>query len=177
METDVLMLMAPREHASLVSLLPYRHENVRALIWQLKYKGDRKAVALLADTLSSHLAYEMPGNFVLLPIPLSRRRLHERGYNQVALIGRALEAKQSRFALREDILIRAHHNERQTMLTRLERIRNMRDAFAIADPAALFGKDVLILDDVTTTGATLREAEAAVRACGPRSIRMLALAY
>lgn len=176
-QNDVIALAYPQERGTTASILPYKDRRVRALIWQLKYKGDKQAVILLTETLVQYLDFYMPGHFLVLPIPLSRTRLHERGYNQVALIGDALEKLRPRFVLTEGILIRRHHNERQTTLSRLARIRNMRDAFTITDPRALEGKDVLILDDVTTTGATLREAEAVVRACGPRSVRCVAFAH
>lgn len=171
------LLLAPRVRAGVHALFPYKDTRIRALIWQLKYKGDAKAVALLAPVLATYLNLHVPGRFLLLPIPLSRTRLHERGYNQVTLVARELTKALPRLTLREDVLIRAHHNERQTKLSRLERIRNMRDAFTIQDPEALRGKDILILDDVTTTGATLREAEAIIRACGPRSVKTIAVAY
>lgn len=174
---DVIALAYPRERGTTTSILPYKDPRIRALIWQLKYKGDKRAVALLTETLVQYLDFHMPGHFLILPIPLSRTRLHERGYNQVTLIGNALEKLRPRFVLTEGILIRRHHTERQTTLSRLARIRNMRDAFTITDPRALEGKDVLILDDVTTTGATLREAEAVVRTCGPRSVRCVAIAH
>lgn len=175
--SDVIALTEPRERGKITSLFSYRDPRVRALIWQLKYKGDRRAVTLLTETLVQYLDFHMPGYFLVLPIPLSRTRLHERGYNQTALIAKSLEKLRPRFILTENLLVRRHHNERQTTLSRLERIRNMRDAFTIANPQALEGKDVLILDDVTTTGATLQEAESAVRACGPRSVRCIAIAH
>lgn len=174
---DVIALAEPRERGAMTSLLPYRDNRVRALIWQLKYKGDKRAVTLLTETLIQYLDFHMPGRFLVLPIPLSRTRLHERGYNQVALIGSVLQKLRPRFVLTEGVLIRRYINERQTTLSRLARIRNMRDAFEIADPRALEGKDVLILDDVTTTGATLHEAEAAVLACSPKSVHLIALAH
>lgn len=170
-------LLAPRMRAGVHALFPYKDPRIRALIWQLKYKGNTKAVALLTPVLVTYLNAHVPGRLLVLPIPLSRTRLHERGYNQVTLVAQELQKTLPRMVLHEDILVRAHHTDRQTTLSRLERIRNMREAFRIADPEALRGQDILILDDVTTTGATLREAGTVVWACGPRSVKTVAVAY
>jgi len=173
----VTSLLAPKIHKDTYSLFPYRDARIKALIWQLKYKGDSKAIQLLVPIMATYLNAHVPGHLLVLPIPLSRTRLYERGYNQVALVARTLAKALPRLTLQEDLLMRAIHNEHQTKLSRLERIRNTRGAFKITNPEALRGKDVLILDDVTTTGATLREAEAVVRACGPKSVRTVTIAY
>jgi competence protein ComFC len=174
---ELRKLCVPQVHNGTTFLLPYRDPRVRALIWQLKYKRDRKAVALLSLILKEYLETHVPESCLVIPIPLSRTRLHERGYNQVTLITRELTRAFPRLTLREDILVRTLHRERQTTLGRQERLQNIRGSLCVLHPETLSGKDVLILDDVTTTGATLREAEAVLQTAKPRSVRMIALAH
>jgi ComF family protein len=157
-------------------LMRYRDHRVRALIWQLKYRRDRHACALLAHALRMHLDKAVHEDTIILPVPLSPRRMRERGYNQVAMVAREALDGIPRMRLCDDILVRIEHRERQTKLSRLDRIRNLRGVFDLRHPERIHGRNVILLDDVTTTGATLREAEKAVLKAGPASVIKIAMA-
>ncbi len=164
-------------HADTVFLFPYRNETVRALLWQLKYKKDMRAVQLLGDALHEHLRKSALSECIMIPIPLSQKRSMERGYNQVALVAKNAALQSNAILIREDILMRKTHTERQTTLTRHERLTNMHDVFVVAKPAEVAGKNILVLDDVVTTGTTLQEAKATLLRAGAKSVTCVALAH
>ena len=111
---------------------------------------------------------------MLLPMPLSRERLRERGYNQSHVLARALDAPK----VVHGVLLRVRDTPPQRTLPRSERLRAVQDAFAV-DPLQLQrvqGKRVLILDDVMTSGASLHAAARVVRQAGAAHITALVLA-
>ena len=112
---------------------------------------------------------------LVLPIPLSRERLAERGFNQALLLARRLGATEK---ICTDLLLRVLHTPAQSQLTRTQRLRNLRDSFAI-DPlktAEIKGRCVLLVDDVMTTGATLQTAALRLKQAGAAEVRALVLA-
>lgn len=164
-------------HADTVFLFPYRNEVVRALLWQLKYKKDMRATQLLGKALYEHLTQNALFEHIVIPIPLSKKRTMERGYNQVALVAQEAAIQGNVILIREDILMRTTHTERQTTLARYERLANMHDVFMVAKPKEVSGKNILVLDDVVTTGATLREAKGTLLRAGAKSVTCIALAH
>lgn len=111
---------------------------------------------------------------LVAPIPLGRRRLQERGYNQVALIAWPL-AVFAGWPYDPGAVRRLRETRSQVGLSAEERRENMRDAFW-ADARRVGGKRVLLVDDVATTGATLSACAQAVLAAGARDVRALTLA-
>lgn len=172
--------------AAQLALLPYREPPVRDAICVLKYRGSGRAATLLAEALAPHLAELLAearlwgGDAALLvPMPLSRERLRERGYNQCLLLARALVRERAELCeLAEDALVRVRHGESQTrMRGRAAREENLRGAFSVRAPARIAGRDVVLLDDVVTTGATMREARRTLEDAGARRVICIALAH
>lgn len=94
---------------------------------------------------------------VVVPTPLSKERLRERGFNQAELIAKDI-AKQFHAPCVSNALKKCRDTERQSELDMHQRDRNVRRAFALSSPDAVRGKKVLLVDDIFTTGATMREA-------------------
>ena len=104
----------------------------------------------------------------LVPVPLARSRERERGYNQSALLARALGAAWS-LPVRDDLLVRARSTATQTRLTPGERHRNVSGAFRVTvERSSLRGRHLVLVDDVVTTAATLNACAAALHAGGAR---------
>ncbi len=92
----------------------------------------------------------------VVPVPLSKERLKQRGYNQSELIAK-LVAKDFGVPCISNVLIRKRNTQQQAMLHKGQRTKNVRGAFALQDADALCGMRVLLVDDIFTTGATMRE--------------------
>jgi ComF family protein len=143
-------------------------------IHALKYRN-RPA---LARPLGAWLAARAPLDpaAVIVSVPLARRRRLERGYDQAALLADHLaRAAGARGRRLRAALRRVRETPPQVGRTRAERARNVADAFE-ASAGALAGKDVVLVDDVVTTGATADAAAAALRRAGARSVVVVALA-
>jgi len=112
---------------------------------------------------------------VVVPIPVPYDRLIERGYNQAALIARPLAAALSA-PLGARILRRNAASVKQASLNRRDRLTNLQGAFSLRDERSVEGKRVLLVDDVTTTGATLAACQALMERAGARCVDSVVVA-
>jgi ComF family protein len=127
----------------------------------------------LAETIARRLDRFVDSRHALIaPVPLHRWRIWSRGYNQSALIGRAL-ARRVGMPFQPDLLRRTRHTPMLRGLGRHERARAVRDAFAVSDPCAVAGRAVLMIDDVFTTGATANACAVALKRAGASEVRLL----
>jgi len=148
---------------------------VRQAIYQLKYKNLRALAAPLARLLNDYLITNPVPGEILVPVPLHRQRLRERGYNQSSLLVREL-AKLTSLPVVDDCLIRERHAPPQARTATVgERQSNVADAFACRDQR-LRGRQVLLIDDVSTSGATLNACATALKTVGAISVWGLVLA-
>ena len=107
------------------------------------------------------------GGDYLVPIPLHRRKLRERGYNQAELIARGL-SEVTNIPVRADLVRRKKFTQTQTMLSLEERKKNLDDAFEVraSDLSEIRGKTFILIDDIITTGATIESCGRELRAAG-----------
>lgn len=147
--------LAPVERAA--ALIFYEpHSEVAQLIYDLKYH-DRPDIG---EDMGRIMAGEMQmarffdGIDILLPVPLSRKRLRQRGYNQSEQLAVGI-SDITHLPVITKALRRKHFAKSQTQLSRQERQENVEDMFELRDGSLLQGKHVLLIDDVCTTGATL----------------------
>jgi ComF family protein len=162
----------------------YEDPVVQSLIHHLKFRGIRAAAAPLGDLLYNYTVGLSPGlefaGCTVVPIPLSRRRERTRGYNQAELVARRF-AERAGLALETDLLVRTRHTSPQSEAASIaDRRENIRGAFAVADSAAgrakICGANILLVDDVSTTGATFLDAARALEAASAARIAALAVA-
>jgi len=156
-------------------LSAYRDTRIRALIHEAKFHGNTDAFLLLSTLCTKYLESAVTTVDVIIPVPLSPARLRARGYNQVHEIFRAA-ATQAHIPIETGVLKRIRNTRPQTELKRTERHTNMRDAFGVAHGERISGKHILLVDDVMTTGTTLRAAKATLLPHGA-SITCLAIAH
>ncbi len=155
---------------------PFQFGGVmRQAIHQLKYGNLRVLVKPLAQLLSDYLsASPMPGE-VLVPVPLHKKRLRERGYNQSVLLAKEL-GRLTHLPVVDKCLIRERHTLPQVRTPNVEERRsNVAGVFACRDDR-LRGKQVLLVDDVSTSGATLDACAVALKAAGAVTVWGLVLA-
>jgi ComF family protein len=142
------------------------------LIQQLKFANAlpqaRVLAALLAQHLNEHYTkQQLTWPDCIVPVPLHARRYRERGYNQVIEVAAPL-AKHLGIPLHTDVLIRTRHTPEQSGLSRKERRRNLRGAFAVASRS--LPNHIAILDDVITTTSTVGEISKLLRKAGVAQI-------
>ncbi|WP_440996406.1 double zinc ribbon domain-containing protein [Arhodomonas sp. SL1] len=157
---------APPPWATLVAPFAYS-EPVSGMIHAFKHHGDLAAGRLLADFLA--LCLPAWSDAELLPVPLARRRLRERGFNQASEIARHLG-----LPVRHGCLQRVSEGPHQQDLGAAERQRNVRGRFALRRPPPAGA--VIIVDDVVTTGATVTALARLLRQAGAGPIGVCALA-
>ena len=155
---------------------PFRFDGaMREAIHQLKYRNLRALAVPLAKLLHDYLITDPMPAEVLVPVPLHQKRLRERGYNQSSLLARQL-GKLADLPIVDDCLIRQRHATPQARTATVEeRQSNVTDAFACRDHR-LRDKQVLLIDDVSTSGATLDACAAALKASGATSVWGLVMA-
>ncbi len=111
----------------------------------------------------------------IVPVPLHPRRRRERGFNQAQVIAAEL-ARLKAFELVDDGLVKVKNVPPQTSLRAGDRVRNIRGAFRVKKPKKIAGRTILLLDDVYTTGSTLKECASVLKESGAREIRALTIA-
>ncbi|MFC1902557.1 ComF family protein [Chloroflexota bacterium] len=155
---------------------PFRFDGLlRQAIHQLKYRNIRAMAISLANLLHEYIVANPVSGEVLAPVPLHQKRLRERGYNQSSLLAREL-GKLIGFPVVDDCLIRQRHASPQAKTSNvIERQRNVAGAFTCRDER-LRGKQILLIDDVATSGATLDACATVLKAAGAASVWALVLA-
>lgn len=158
----------------------YKHQLVKASITTAKFSHNKKAIKLLGDLLSLWLTEHTQGGTLLVPIPLHSKREKERGYNQVT---RVLEQiSRANIYISKNILTRNRHTNPQTKLAKEDRAKNIVGAFSV-DVRCLEKiltpeiKQVIICDDVYTTGSTLKEAREVLSPHLPKDCELICLAW
>lgn len=149
-----------------------------ALIYKLKY-GHRPDIG---EDLGRIMAEEMkPAGFldgidILLPIPLSKKRYWQRGYNQSEMLARGMSEVTGLPVITKAVR-RTNFRQSQTSLTRKERQENVEGTFVLRHPEQLENKHVLLIDDICTTGATLLACSEAIRSVKEIRISILTLGF
>ncbi|WP_420571612.1 ComF family protein [Kordia sp.] len=147
------------------ALLHYKKNGmVQQLLHHLKYKGRQEIGVLLGDLLGQELKKEVSYNTIshIIPVPLHKKRLYKRGYNQVTTFGQQL-ANHLNAMYTDDILIKVNHTKTQAFKKRAARWLTTQHSFEIADTSTLAEKHILLVDDVITTGATLEACANALK--------------
>lgn len=170
---------------AITSLLSYKDKKVAYLIRVLKYNGSPVAASLCAQILEDFLREEVAEiemfsdkRIIITSVPLGKQRKHERGFNQTALILKKLKDMFPTTEIRDDILVRIKETKPQTTLSRTERLKNVENAFALTEYGKTITENTLIIliDDVTTTGATLHAASRPLKKPGIQTLP-LAIAH
>lgn len=160
-------------------------DELRELLQGLKYSAGMEKVAGLLGRLLAEamllLEPEAARDVVVVAVPLARRRRRSRGFNQVdRLLEAAMpvlrrRAPEWRLRVARGVLERERETESQWGLTPRERRANVRGAFAVRDAAAVQGREVMVVDDIYTTGATARECARVLTAAGAAKVWVVTL--
>lgn len=152
--------------------------RLRELIILMKFQGFSVLAEDLAALARGSLGDQWPlwnGLDGLVPVPLHPRRLRSRGFNQAEAVARAIGRAKGVPVLAK-ALARLRNTPAQTSLEALDRRRNLAGAFVVRRPAEVRGKVLLLVDDVYTTGSTIRECCRTLRRAGAAEVRAVTLA-
>lgn len=151
----------------LISCVAYKGA-VRTSIHRYKFRNRPDLHSTFSAMLIERLEEIGCTNFdMVIPVPLSKERYLERGYNQAGLIAKDIAAHFG-VLYNKEAIFRKRHTGRQSELSYLYREANVRSAFSLQNSEALKGKHVLLIDDIFTTGATIREAARTLSKSGCR---------
>ena len=146
-----------------VCVAPYRYEGrVRESLHRFKFRGRREYASFFGHALAEELR-PYAANAFLVPVPVSRRRERERGYNQSLLLARAASRELHIPCL--DLLCKTRENETQHELGRAAREQNVRNVYAVKPGKRLPGR-AIVVDDIVSTGHTLAACVSALRKAG-----------
>ncbi|MDZ7341541.1 MAG: ComF family protein [candidate division KSB1 bacterium] len=147
--------------------------TVQQVVHHLKYQNFRRLAPIMGSFMAARLScFSLPQDTMLIPIPLHRTRLRERGYNQSALLCQAI-AKHTGFNYSDKIVRRIRYTHTQTALNAAERRRNVAEAFRVVAPSVLIDKLVILVDDVITTGATMNACAKELVTIGASDVYLL----
>jgi ComF family protein len=155
-----------------------RYESVLLeAIHDLKYRGRIATGVALGNLLASYIGQYLPVQDydLVIPVPLHKKRLRERGFNQSLIIAKSIARN---FSLTIDFqsLRRLTYTEPQINLGRKERESNVRNAFAVVREKAVADSRILLVDDVYTTGSTVKECARTLLKSGAKSVAVATLA-
>ncbi len=145
----------PLERAS--AYLRYHKKGmVSTLVANLKYKGNARLGVFMGRCMAKDLQGSsfFAGIDFIVPLPLHKSRLKQRGYNQSEQLAQGISLV-TNIPMRTDILVRKRNTETQTLKSEVQRWENLQDGFECRSPEELTGKHILLVDDVMTTGATV----------------------
>lgn len=170
-----------------IALFDYKNIDVKTLIWELKYKGNRKVAQKIAEILFDVLEHELAEralfeNFInplLIPVPIANKRRRERGWNQTEILGEEIKKLDTNnlFVYAPNILTKTQYTESQarTHATKRERDENLKDSMQAKKDVQ--DRCIIVLDDVTTSGATFNETKRALKQAGAKKILYVAVAH
>ena len=167
---------------NILAATDYNDELAKKAIWLIKYRGLKQIAEPLAELIRQRILEKIKiKNPVFIPIPLSSKRLRERGFNQSELIAKYLKMKSDvagiDIGFRTNVLYKKIHTESQVLVKdREKRLNNIKNSFEIKNPELIKDKNIILIDDVSTTGATIIEARKVLREAGAKSVVALVVA-
>lgn len=173
---------------NIISIFSYKNAVTRKAISSLKYKNNKDIGKIFADLLYDIVLDELNeqnifsnfNNPLLIPIPLSKKRLRERGFNQSELLAKEMSFidNGSSFTLATDVLYKVRNTPSQVSIKdRQKRLQNLRGCFSVKNPDKIKNRNIILIDDVTTTGATINEAKKTLLKAGAKKVIAFTIAH
>lgn len=184
-----LVICHPQAKFVLAAVGSYSNPALRETIHHFKYKGIRSALPLLKSWLTAYLKkihqplLETIEDGVIIPIPLHPRKERQRGFNQTKELAVLIEdflktaVNNHKFQTVDNVLIKTKNTAPQAKIEDFEQRKdNIKNSFEIRNQELIAGRNIILIDDVFTSGATIREAVGVLKKAGVRKIIALVLA-
>lgn len=183
-----LPVSLPNVEPYIISILDYRDSRVRKLVWSFKYRNNRNLAHDFALIINDRLTEELSelkqmNNIkqpILIPIPISNKKMKFRGYNQSELIARQLYKLDNgnHFKLEIGNLVKTKETKSQARTSnKTERAKNLRGSFCVKNEKLIRGQNIILIDDVCTTGSTINEARKTLKKSGAKRVIAITLAH
>ncbi len=170
----------------IVSVWSYKDPRIKKLLWMLKFQGTFSIIENISQEIYDHLSHEVferalfenITNVAVVPIPLSMKSLRTRGYNQARLVAEAVVEKSYGQLTVMDALYKPKETLTQhSIKNKSIRLKNLNGAYAVRNGYSVHGRNIIIIDDITTTHATLIEARRVLKAAGARTVLGFTIAH
>ncbi len=161
----------------------YKSIGIHDIIVHIKKFPNVRLLSFLVSDIYSYLIYDLKQKNIILhkpiiiPVPITKNRYYERGYNQAEIIARTLWKQCHHANLQTDTCIKNHDNKKQATLDKKLRMINTIGLFSVIKPKQVQGRDILIVDDVTTTTATLGALRTVLLEAGARTVHAVTIAH
>ena len=145
----------------------YQDLVLKKALWLLKYRGAKQLAKPLAELIKERAGKKMETkDWLAIPLPLSKNKMRRRGYNQAELIAKELSDN-----ICADVLLKKFHTKSQVEVKdKEERLANIIGSFEAKNSETITGKKIILIDDVLTTGATMREAKKILLSAGAKKV-------
>ncbi len=159
-----------------ISCFSYYEEEIQKMITTAKYSKRKSIWKLLAHEMINFLKTNPIGNdYIIIPVPISKKRYYERGFNQSLILAQEI-SKNLSLLLYTNVLIKIKDNRRQTNLKLEERKKNPLDCYQVKNSGIIENKNILLIDDVFTTGSTVNECSRLLKQNGVNKIISMTIA-
>ena len=155
----------------------FKYDTIRNLILQYKFNDNSYLYRTFCEIIiKNKKVFDFIKSYdIIIPVPIHKKRLRERGYNQSELISKKL-ADMMNLESYNDVLAKVKNNKPQSTLNKSERKENTKDVYKLVNFEKIYTKKVLIFDDVYTTGATVKACIKEIEKANPMEIGVLTLA-
>lgn len=184
---DFEKIFHPRlaKEAWIVAMFPYSHPSVRALIRSVKFYAATKPLPLVGGLIGDYLIEYISDKKLfsgwntplLIPIPSSKKRLRERGYNQTERFAFHIYESLGEAVTYEPHVLAREERESQTRVPRSKREANAASAFFATQPEKIRGKQIILIDDVVESAGTMKDARRALLSAGAADVLGIAIAH
>lgn len=157
-----------------VSVVKYE-EDIKKLIYRFKYSRHTYLARIMGAMMGQKLRGEGINVDLIIPVPLHKKREKDRGFNQSVLLARYIK-KEINVPLNINTLLRVKNTKVMHRLTKKERRDNVEDAFKVVENGVIEDKDILLIDDIFTTGATVNACSQLLKNSGAKSVTILTFA-
>lgn len=157
-----------------ISAVKYERD-VKNLIYKFKYSNHTYLATTIGRIMAHKLKQEDIEADIIIPVPLYKGKEKERGFNQAILISKYI-AEETNIPLNTDILVRTKNTKVMYNLTGKERLENVEGAFKVINKGIIVNKNILLVDDIFTTGATVNSCSKELTDGGAKSITVLTFA-
>lgn len=150
-------------------------EPIVALIMRLKYNGEGDIAKAMAPHMTRIVEQNNITADIIVPVPLAKKRMKQRGYNQALLLAREV-SKFTNIPVDDSLLVRVKQTVAQKEMTLTQRQANLKNVFEVTNKLFVKGKSILLVDDVFTTGTTANECAKVLKKAGATSVAVVTVA-